>query len=305
MDLARQPGESDWSVLGGAGIFFWVGSGRFSFTLSYPCSQRCGPSAPLPLSSTMSLPLARRMACAAAALASACACAAAAAAQPAASQPAALPALQLPPSASPAPPGGFDGSASHLDSMLAHNAAFVREGSYRHYTVANAPAARFVVLTCMDSRLTHLLPAALNIRPGEAKVIKTAGAILSHPFGGIMRSIIVALYELRASEVFIVGHDDCGMRHVDQRATIAKMHAAGVPEDRLATLRGAGVDVEQWLEGFDSVDASVLASVQAVRAHPLVPPNLRVTGLVMNPTTGALRLAGTQQAAATEHAHAH
>ena len=189
--------------------------------------------------------------------------------------------------------------------MLAHNAEFVRSGAYKAFAVAppaaNAPLpARCVILTCMDSRLTHLLPAALNIRQGEAKVIKTAGAILAHPFGGIMRSIVVALYELRASEVFVVGHDDCGMGAIDPAATKRKMLAAGVPPDRLRTLETAGVNVDSWLQGFESVDDSVLAAVEAVRSHPLVPPGLRVTGLVIDPTTGALRRAG---AAAPKHVH--
>jgi carbonic anhydrase len=177
--------------------------------------------------------------------------------------------------------------------MMAHNAQFVREGAYRSFAVAaDTPAARCVVLTCMDSRLTGLLPAALNIRPGEAKIIKTAGAILAHPFGGVMRSIIVAIYELRASEVFIVGHEDCGMRNVNADATIAKMVEAGVPADRVSVLESAGVDVHAWLAGFVSVDDAVLAEVQTVRKHPLTPPGLRVTGLVINPVTGELRLAG-------------
>ena len=186
---------------------------------------------------------------------------------------------------------------------MAHNARFVREGAYRNFAVAaDAPAARCVVLTCMDSRLTGLLPAALNIRPGEAKIIKTAGAIMAHPFGGVMRSIIVAIYELRASEVFIVGHEDCGMRNVNADATIAKMVEAGVPADRVSVLKNAGVDVHAWLQGFASVDESVLASVEAVRRHPLVPPGLRVTGLVIDPVTGALRKAGEKRPGAP-HSH--
>ena len=153
----------------------------------------------------------------------------------------------------------------------------------------------------MDSRLTHLLPAALNIKQGEAKIVKTAGAILAHPFGGIMRSIVVALYELRASEVFVVGHDDCGMGGSSAEATKRKMVDSGVPADRLRMLKTAGVDVDRWLQGFDSVDESVLAAAEAVRSHPLVPPGLRVTGLVMDPHTGALRRAGDAKPAPHKH----
>ncbi len=56
-------------------------------------------------------------------------------------------------------------------------------------------------------------PHAMNLRDGDAKIVKNAGAVVSHPFGGIMRSIIVALYELGCDEVIVVGHRDCGEAH--------------------------------------------------------------------------------------------
>jgi len=115
-----------------------------------------------------------------------------------------------------------------------------------------------------------------------------------------MRSIVVALYELRASEVIVVGHDDCGMGGIDPLKTKQKMLDSGVPPDRLRTLAAAGVDVDSWLKGLSSVDESVLAAVEAVRTHPLVPPGLRVTGLVIDPHTGALRHAGSPKPA---HSH--
>jgi carbonic anhydrase len=183
-------------------------------------------------------------------------------------------------------------TSSRLPAMMAHNRNFVERGAFKEFEVKTDPnASRCVILTCMDSRLTHLLPAALNIKQGEAKVIKTAGAILSHPWGGIMRSVLIALYELRASEVFVVGHDDCGMLTVNPSATVQRMLASGVPEDRLRVLEAAGVDVGKWLKGFTSVEESVMTAVEAIKRHPLVPPNLKVTGLVIHPGTGELRYA--------------
>jgi hypothetical protein len=81
-------------------------------------------------------------------------------------------------------------------------------------------------------------------------------------------------------------------------ATIRKMLDAGVPADRVRVLESAGIDVRKWLAGFSSVDESVLFAVEGIRRHPLVPPGLRVTGLIINPTTGALRLANADAAAA-------
>ena len=42
----------------------------------------------------------------------------------------------------------------------------------------------------MDTRLMELLPKALNLKNGDAKIVKNAGATIMHPFGSIIRSII-------------------------------------------------------------------------------------------------------------------
>lgn len=86
-----------------------------------------------------------------------------------------------------------------------------------------------VVLTCMDTRLVELLPKAMNLHNGDAKIIKNAGAIVSHPFGSIMRSIIVAVYELDADEVFVIGHYDCGMTGLNSDSVIANAKNAVFP----------------------------------------------------------------------------
>ena len=53
----------------------------------------------------------------------------------------------------------------------------------------------------MDTRLTELLPAALGIMNGDVKIIKNEGGVISHPFGSVIRSLMVAIYELGVKEV--------------------------------------------------------------------------------------------------------
>lgn len=67
---------------------------------------------------------------------------------------------------------------------------------------ANIQTEKIAIITCMDTRLTELLPQALNIKNGDAKIIKNAGGNIVHPFGSAMRSIIVAVYSLEVEEVF-------------------------------------------------------------------------------------------------------
>lgn len=83
-----------------------------------------------------------------------------------------------------------------IDELLAYNRAFVARRGYEKYITNKYPDKKIAILSCMDTRLTELLPAALGIRNGDVKIIKNAGAIISHPFGSVIRSLLVAIYEL-------------------------------------------------------------------------------------------------------------
>ena len=51
-----------------------------------------------------------------------------------------------------------------IDEILKHNQQFVAERKYLDYATSKYPDKRIAIVTCMDTRLTHLLPAALGIR---------------------------------------------------------------------------------------------------------------------------------------------
>lgn len=86
---------------------------------------------------------------------------------------------------------------NRLESILEHNRKFVENREYETYMTDRFPDKKMVVVICMDTRLTELLPRAMNLRNGDAKIIKNAGGIVTQPFGNIMRSILIALYESR------------------------------------------------------------------------------------------------------------
>ncbi|RIV22902.1 carbonic anhydrase [Alicyclobacillaceae bacterium I2511] len=175
-----------------------------------------------------------------------------------------------------------------LYDILTYNESFVEKKSYEPYETSKFPKKGMVILSCMDTRLLELLPRAMNLRNGDAKIIKNAGAVLSHPFGSVMRSILVAVYELSANEVYVVGHHDCGMSTVNPEHMVEKMLQRGVHPDVFSTLAGAGIDLKLWLEGFETVETSVAQSVGIIKSHPLLPHEIPVHGLVIHPTTGKI-----------------
>lgn len=175
-----------------------------------------------------------------------------------------------------------------IPEILEYNRSFVERREYEAYMTDNLPNKKLVIITCMDTRLTELLPRAMNIRNGDVKLIKNAGAIVSHPFGSVMRSILVAVYELGASEVAVVGHHGCGMTGLNCGRILDKARQSGVSAELIATLGHAGIDLQKWLTGFDKVEDGVRQSVHLVRHHPLLPKGIPVHGLVIDPETGKL-----------------
>ena len=79
--------------------------------------------------------------------------------------------------------------------------------------------------------LTELLPAALGIKNGDVKMIKNAGGIISHPFGSVIRSLMVAIYELGVKEVMVIAHSDCGACHMSSAQMIEHMKARGIKQE--------------------------------------------------------------------------
>ncbi|WP_240758325.1 carbonic anhydrase [Lysinibacillus sp. SGAir0095] len=177
-----------------------------------------------------------------------------------------------------------------LNEILSFNESFVKFKQYEPYITSKYPDKKSVILTCMDTRLVELLPKAMNLKNGDVKIVKSAGAQVSHPFGAVMRSILVAVYELKADEVYVIGHHDCGMSAIDPEVMIQHMVERGINEDIFNTVKYSGIDIVDWLRGFGDVSTSVLKSVDMIRNHPLMPKMTPVHGLVIDPNTGKLDL---------------
>lgn len=179
---------------------------------------------------------------------------------------------------------------SIVPQLIAFNKQFVEEKQYEAYLTDKFPEKKIAILTCMDTRLVELLPKALNLRNGDAKFIKNAGAILTQPFGSAMRSILVAVYELGAREVLVIGHHGCGMTNLDTEGMVSKFSQHGIDPLAVETLENAGIRMDRFLRGFSSAQEGVMHSVRMIRKHPLFPHAIPVHGFVIDPETGELEV---------------
>jgi carbonic anhydrase len=175
-----------------------------------------------------------------------------------------------------------------IEEILNHNEKFVAEKEFEKFETSKFPEKKLVILSCMDTRLVELLPKAMNVKNGDVKIVKSAGAIVAHPFGSIMRSILVAVYELNADEICVVGHHDCGMSKINADDFLSKAVERGIAQEKVDTVRYSGIDLDQWLKGFDRVEDSVRDSVDQIKNHPLLTKDIPVHGLVIDPATGKL-----------------
>lgn len=176
-----------------------------------------------------------------------------------------------------------------VDEMIAYNKGFVESKEYEKYkTSSKYPDKKVAIVTCMDTRLIELLPAALGIKNGDVKIIKNAGGEINHPFGSAMRSLLIAVYELGVEEILVIGHTDCGVQSMNSDKMIQMMKDRGVSEKVLHMMDYCGVDFKTWLGGFETVESSVQQSVELIRKHPLIPKDIKVFGFVMDSVTGEL-----------------
>lgn len=175
-----------------------------------------------------------------------------------------------------------------IDDILEFNRRFVREKGYEPYITTKYPDRKLAIVTCMDTRLTELIIAAMGLRNGDAKIIKNAGGVISSPFSTEVRSLLVGIYELGVEDVMVVGHTDCGAQHISGPDMVEAMRSRGIPERSIEACRYFDVDFDKWLCGFDSVEESVRRSVAVLWNHPLIPEDVRISGFIIDSVTGEL-----------------
>ncbi|SDC74961.1 carbonic anhydrase [Terribacillus halophilus] len=175
-----------------------------------------------------------------------------------------------------------------LDDILVHNQKFVEDKEYAQYETDKFPSRKAVILTCMDARLLELLPKALNLKNGDAKMIQNAGAMLVDTSDSAMKSILVAIHALKGEEVFVIGHKDCGMHHLHGTDLLEQIGRQGGDVETYLRQSSSEDIANTWFDGFNSVEESVASSASLIANHPLLPKQVPVHALVIDPATGEL-----------------
>ncbi|NUU58901.1 carbonic anhydrase, partial [Paenibacillus sp. JW14] len=80
----------------------------------------------------------------------------------------------------------------------------------------------------------------------------------------------------------VVGHYECGMASLNPDTMIGHIKERGVSEEVLSTLENSGIKLTKWLKGFDNEKEGVIHTVDLIKRHPLLPPNVPVHGMIID-----------------------
>lgn len=156
---------------------------------------------------------------------------------------------------------------SAYEEILAANAAYA--DGFAKGDLPAPPARRFAVVTCMDARLD---PARfLGLDEGDAHVIRNGGGLATDD---ALRSLAISHHLLGTEEVFVIGHEGCGMLSFTNEEL----------RDRL----GDDAREVDFLP-FSNLDEAVADSVRRIRESPLLPDGFTAHGLVYDVRSGRLR----------------
>jgi carbonic anhydrase len=130
------------------------------------------------------------------------------------------------------------------------------------------------VVTCIDSRIEPL--ALLGLVPGDAKIIRNAGARVTPD---ALRSLVLAVHLLGVHRIAVIAHTRC------------KMTQATDDELRVAVAELAGHPADDWdfLAVADQQD-TLAKDLGEIRNCPLIPPGVEIGGFVYDVDTGRLTL---------------
>ncbi|PJZ01674.1 carbonic anhydrase [Bacillus vallismortis] len=146
---------------------------------------------------------------------------------------------------------------------------------------------KVLCLTDIENGLEPILQEATNTSAENMLTLQSYGAAISHPYGEIMRSVIIAIYQENIEEIFVVGTKD-------KRTSLGNgLTQLETMKDKIKTLdylfqhcrpEFLGGTVDEWLDGNSS--DTIEKSVEIIRQHPLVPSYVKVRGLIVNPKDG-------------------
>lgn len=150
---------------------------------------------------------------------------------------------------------------------------------------------RALFLTDIETGLEPVLQKVTNIRIENMLTLQSYGSCISHPYGDMMRSVIIAIYLENVEEIFVVGTKEKRTPTVNIQTQLECLKAKRETLDYLfQNCKPEFLDgtIDNWLYGDGNGSDNIEKSVDIIRQHPLVPSYVKVQGLLVNNKDGKL-----------------
>jgi carbonic anhydrase len=150
-----------------------------------------------------------------------------------------------------------------------------RKYSHKHDPrLAQRPAPKIAVVTCMDPRLSNL-PEILGLRHADIDVIRTGGPAVTDD---VLGELVVSTRVLGTTEILLLNHTGCGFTTFTDAELNAKL-VAETDNSLPAPMR--------FFAYKDPVQ-NTREQIEKVRSHPWIAQEIPVRGFVFDMETGLL-----------------
>ncbi len=157
-----------------------------------------------------------------------------------------------------------------FDNFLKANQAYVELHGDLHLPIK--PKTQVAIVTCMDSRL-HVAPA-LGLALGDAHILRNAGGRVTDD---MIRSLVISQQQMGTREIVVLHHTDCGAQTFESEGF------------RQHLKKELGVDVgDRDFLPFQDIEESVREDMELLKASPLIPEDVVISGAVYDVDTGLI-----------------
>jgi carbonic anhydrase len=158
-----------------------------------------------------------------------------------------------------------------IDDALKANRNYAKNHDRK---LAQRPAPKIAVVTCMDPRLSNL-PAILGLPQADIDVIRTGGPAVTDD---VLGELIVSNRVLGTTEIMLLNHTGCGFTTF----TDDELNA------RVAAATGDASPAPMRFFSYRDPAQNTREQIKKVRSHPWIAKEVAVRGFVFDMETGLL-----------------
>jgi carbonic anhydrase len=160
---------------------------------------------------------------------------------------------------------------SIIDSAVKANKDYAKRHDSR---LAQRPAPKIAVVTCMDPRLSNL-PEMLGLPQADIDVIRTGGPAVTPD---VLAELVVSTRVLGSAAIMLLNHTGCGFTTF----TDEELNA------RLTKLTGDSSPAPMKFFSYRDPVENTRQQIAIVRSHPWIAQDVPVRGFVFDMETGLL-----------------